>query len=79
MRVGLFKSPMLFQDVLVRCPRTGHFGVVVPAQDVGRSFQRVVADSPASLCVAIDLTHAGVHTDSDCTNERGLAEVGTEA
>jgi len=38
-----------------------------------------MANPPTALGMAIDLTHTGVYTDADRSDEGGLAYVGTEA
>lgn len=50
----------------------------MPAQDERCSFKGVMADSPASLRMAIDLAHSGVHTERDRSYECCLPEVGTK-
>lgn len=56
-----------------------HIRVVVPAQDVGSPFQRVMTNSPTPLGVAIDLPGGRVHPDADGAYERRLAKIRAES
>ena len=79
---GLFSGlelSVLLKDVLMRCPGGRNLRVMVSAQDIGSAFQRVMANSPTPLGMAIDLTHARIHPDADCAYEGRLTEVGTKA
>jgi hypothetical protein len=67
------------EDQLVGSTVVGHARVVVPAEDVGRFVQRMVADRPAALSVAIHLAYAGVDADAYCANQCCLTQVGAEA
>src|SRR5580704_11561968 len=80
-RRGLFELELvvLGEDRLVRRTMIGHIGVMVPAEDVGRSLEGMVADPPTPLRVAVHLAHAGVDTDAHGADEGGLTEVGPEA
>ena len=70
---------VLLKDVLMRSTLGRYIRVVVPAQDIRCAVQGVMANSPTSFGVAINLTNAGVYPDSNCTYESRLSEVGTKA
>ena len=70
---------VLLKDVIMRSTLGRYIRVVVPAQDIRCAVQGVMANSPTSFGVAIDLTNAGVYPDSNCTYESRLSEVGTKA
>ena len=70
--------PVYLEDVLMRGAFGGYVWVVLPAQDIWSALKCVMADSPAPFGVAVDLSDAGVHTESHRGNERGLAEIGAK-
>ena len=74
-----FKLSVLLEDVLMGGALGGDVRVMVSAQDVGSALEHVMANPPASLGVAVDLTHAGVHPDANCGDERRFAQIRTEA
>ena len=69
---------MLVKNVLVRCTAIWHIRVMVLAEDIGRPLEGMMADSPATLCVAVHLTHAGVDTHAHCTDQGGFSQVGAK-
>ena len=69
---------VLSQDVLMRRTMVRHVWMVMPAQDIWRPIQGMVADTPAALCVTVHLAHAGVNTEGDGADQRGLTNVGAE-
>ena len=79
MLMSLLELSVLFEDVLVRSTLGRHIRVVLSAQDVWGALERVMADSPASLGVAIDLPDARIDPDAHRGNECSLTEVGTKA
>jgi hypothetical protein len=70
---------MLLKDVLMRSTLRRYIRVMVATQDVRSAVQRVVANPPTALGVAVDLADAGVHPDADRGDKSRLAQVGTEA
>src|SRR5215471_21087990 len=52
--------------------------LVVLAEDVRRPFQGMVANTPATLGVAVHLAHAGVDADAYRADKCGLTKVGAE-
>ena len=63
------------EDVLMRRAAAGDVGVMMAAQDVGRSVQLVVSDAPTALGVAVDLAHARIDTDRHGSDEGRFSEV----
>jgi hypothetical protein len=52
-----------------------HIRVVMPAQDVGRSLEGMVADPPTALCVTVHLAYPGIHTHAYGADQSGLTEI----
>ena len=75
---SFFELSVLLKDVHVRGASVRYVGVVVSAQDVRSAIERVMANSPTPLGVAIDLANARVHPDANRTYECRLTEVGTK-
>lgn len=69
---------MLLENALMGGSAIRHLGVMVPAQDVRRSIQRMMTDPPATLGVTIHFSDSGVHAHSDRTDESRLPKVGAE-
>jgi hypothetical protein len=63
----------------MRCTGTRNLRVMVSAQDIGSAFQRVMANSPTPLGMAIDLTDTRIYPNANCAYESRLTEVGTKA
>ncbi len=55
-----------------------YVGVVMSAQDVRRTLERVVADPPAALRMTVHLADAGIDAHRHSADQRGLAKVGAE-
>jgi hypothetical protein len=70
---------VLLKDVLMRSTTGRYVRVVVSAQNIRSAFQRVMANPPTPLGVAIDLADTRVYPDADRADEGGLTEVGTKA
>ena len=63
----------------MRCTVAGYIRVMVPTQDVGSAVQRVMANPPTPLGVAVDLTDPRIYPNANCAYESRLTEVGTKA
>ena len=55
-----------------------HIRVVMPAQDVGRPVEWMVADPPTTFCVTIHLPHACVDTEAYGADQSGLTKIRAE-
>jgi hypothetical protein len=74
----LLEPSVRLEDVLVRGTFVRYVRVMVTAQDVRSALEGVMADSPASLAVAVDLADTRVHAEADRRDECRLSEVGTK-
>ena len=69
---------VLGEDVLVRSAVVWHLWVVMPAQNVRRPLECMMADPPAALCVTIHLAQAGIQAHAYGTDQGGLTKIRAE-
>ena len=62
----------------MRSTMVWHLWVVMPAQDVRRPLEHMVADPPATFCVTVHLAHAGIDTHAYGTDQGGLTKIRAE-
>lgn len=69
---------MLGENVLVRRTVIWHIRMMVLTENIGRPFEGMVADPPATLCVTVHLAYAGIDTHAHGADQGGLSQVGAE-